>query len=277
MTVIHREPLQNSPYEDEPREWIQHKADFVGHCGGYGHKKHRGGVSWRQVVDEVLHRVPSVWIQSRERQRGTSLMEVLVSILLLSLGLIGSTRLISGAIKEQSALRYRSVALVIAQGLAERMRANSLGITNGWYVDMDSANAATATPLKPPAKYLEAEKFVTNQLAVTDADCCGDEKKLAMWDVSNARLSLRAAFPGAALSLRTPTSTVSGVSASVPNARIIVIAWIEPILDVSTVGTSASGGSEVLLNDASNGCPAGFNDTTSPKENVRCLQYRFQL
>src|SRR5690349_2260638 len=57
-------------------------------------------------------------------QRGISLVEVLVSIVLLSVALLGTARLTTMSFKNTNNSYYRSQATVLADDILDRMRAN---------------------------------------------------------------------------------------------------------------------------------------------------------
>lgn len=59
-----------------------------------------------------------------KRQRGISLIEVLVSLMILALGLLGLSGLQSRAMLTSQSSYYRSIAADLAADLAERIRAN---------------------------------------------------------------------------------------------------------------------------------------------------------
>lgn len=58
------------------------------------------------------------------RQRGLSLVEVLVAIVILSVGLLGLAGLQATSLRASQASLYRSQAATLATDLAERMRTN---------------------------------------------------------------------------------------------------------------------------------------------------------
>jgi type IV pilus assembly protein PilV len=58
------------------------------------------------------------------RQSGVSLLEVLISIVILSIGLLGSAGLIMNGLKNSNTAYYRSQATILASDILDRMRAN---------------------------------------------------------------------------------------------------------------------------------------------------------
>lgn len=76
------------------------------------------------------------------RQSGTTLMEVLVSLLVLSFGMLGMAGVQGVSLRGNQAAYYRTMATTLSVDMVERMRANIVGIDDGDYDDI--AGAATA-------------------------------------------------------------------------------------------------------------------------------------
>lgn len=72
-------------------------------------------------------------------QRGFTLLEVLVAMLILSVGLIGLVGLQLNGMANVRDAYYRSQAVVLAYDIADRMRANRQGMLNGNYDDVTGA------------------------------------------------------------------------------------------------------------------------------------------
>lgn len=102
--------------------------------------------------------------------RGSTLIEVLVAVLVLSLGLLGMIRLQTASLQNNREARLQSTAVRMASDLAERMRGNSIVSTS-------------TDPVDNP--YLQ-----TNVIAApskTSADClaanCASPLVVARWDI----------------------------------------------------------------------------------------------
>ncbi|MCB1915256.1 MAG: type IV pilus modification protein PilV [Rhodocyclaceae bacterium] len=67
------------------------------------------------------------------RQRGTSLIEVLVAVLVLAVGLLGVAGMQVSALRNNQAAYERSVATFLASSIAERMAANRNAAIDGDY------------------------------------------------------------------------------------------------------------------------------------------------
>ena len=83
------------------------------------------------------------------RQAGASLLEVLVSILILSFGMLAMAGLHAASLRYGKMAQFRSVATQLAYDLSDRMRANSAGAVAGGYV-YTAAYSATPAPVTVP-------------------------------------------------------------------------------------------------------------------------------
>jgi type IV pilus assembly protein PilV len=81
-------------------------------------------------------------------QRGATLIEVLVAVLILSVGLLGLAGLQMTALKSNHSAYYRSQATVLAYDIIDRMRANRADALNGVY-DIAIRNEECDPTLEP--------------------------------------------------------------------------------------------------------------------------------
>lgn len=84
----------------------------------------------------------------RDRQRGATLIEVLVAMLILSVGLLGLASMQMTALQSNQSAYYRSQATVLAYDIIDRMRANRADALNGVY-DIAIQNQACKPDLAP--------------------------------------------------------------------------------------------------------------------------------
>jgi type IV pilus assembly protein PilV len=84
--------------------------------------------------------------RARSKQRGLSMIEVLVAIVILSLGLLGMAGLQASGLRSSQSAFYRAQAAQFASDMAERMRAN-LGDARNYTLAM-GASAPTGTSIK---------------------------------------------------------------------------------------------------------------------------------
>ncbi|KAF0193008.1 MAG: type IV pilus assembly protein PilV [Gammaproteobacteria bacterium] len=73
------------------------------------------------------------------RSRGSSLMEVLVTVVVLSIGLLGLAGLQLTGLRANGAAEARSVATLLAYDMTDRMRANNDGVISGAYNAVDGS------------------------------------------------------------------------------------------------------------------------------------------
>lgn len=93
-----------------------------------------------------MNRIPSPRVQ-----RGVSLIEVLVAVLIFTIGLIGLGGLMITATRANTTAYVRTQVTFLANNMADRMRANPVGLWNGNYDsskypitgDVPTCNAAT--------------------------------------------------------------------------------------------------------------------------------------
>lgn len=67
------------------------------------------------------------------RQRGGTLIEVLVSVLVLSIGLLGAAALQIGGLRNNQSNYEHAQMTVLTQGMLDSMRSNLAGVTTGQY------------------------------------------------------------------------------------------------------------------------------------------------
>ena len=84
-------------------------------------------------------------MQVLSRQRGISLIEVLMAVLIFSVGLIGLAGLMVMASRSNHAAYLRTQVTFLAGNMADRMRANPMGLWNGAYNASGSASYPTST------------------------------------------------------------------------------------------------------------------------------------
>lgn len=69
------------------------------------------------------------------KQRGASLLEVLIAVVIISIGLLGLAGLQTSSIKSNHSSYLRSQATILAYDLSDRMRASRDATLNGRYAD----------------------------------------------------------------------------------------------------------------------------------------------
>ncbi|MCP5243406.1 MAG: type IV pilus modification protein PilV [Burkholderiales bacterium] len=126
---------------------------------------------------------------------GFSMLEVLITVLVLSLGLLGMAGLITTGMKSNSTAHFRSIAIHQTHDIADRMRANLAGVRSGLYDDL--------TIDIPTSNDCIAAACDAAQMAVYDH---------AQWNDANSNL------------LPNGRGTVSG---DLVNGYVITVMWTE--------------------------------------------------
>jgi type IV pilus assembly protein PilV len=80
-------------------------------------------------------------------QRGASLMEVLIAVVVLSMGLVGVSALTITSVRNNQNANIRTRVSVLVEDFADRMRRNGEGLKQGYYdtVSVNGNTAATAS------------------------------------------------------------------------------------------------------------------------------------
>jgi type IV pilus assembly protein PilV len=121
-------------------------------------------------------------------QRGFSMIEVLVSLLVLTFGVIGAAGMQLAAFRTSQQAAFQTAALQLATELADKMRANDQAMRRATgenpFIDLDYST--TSDPVAPG-------KFCYG--ADASANC--DPTMLARFDIYEWQRRLKAAFPSA--------------------------------------------------------------------------------
>ena len=133
------------------------------------------------------------------RARGFSLIEVLVTLAVSALALLGAAILTLHAMKFNQSGRYRSQAVVLSGDIAERIEANKDGAMAGAYVIVGGAAAASL-------KDCSANACTSAELAVYD---------LAQWAATVSQ-----SLPGGSSEI---AQSVTGN----PTTYQIIVSWVD--------------------------------------------------
>lgn len=72
--------------------------------------------------------------------RGFTLLEVMIALVIFSIGLLGLAGLQARGLQSNTTAQYRTTAMILAYDMADRIRANSTGVAAGNYDDLDNAS-----------------------------------------------------------------------------------------------------------------------------------------
>jgi type IV pilus assembly protein PilV len=153
-------------------------------------------------------------------QRGMSLIEVLVAIVVLSLGVLGAVGMQAASMQASKEVRYQAVAGAMARELAEKMRGNHAvaiepaAADNPYLLDT-TLNATTAINAPALNCYLQSCPLGTD---------------IAAWDVYEWQLRMREALPSPRVRICMDTTPfVAGVPqwncTNTGNVAVLKVSW----------------------------------------------------
>ena len=79
-----------------------------------------------------------------QRQRGVTLIEVLITLVVLMIGFLATGSMQSAALRSSQAAFHQGQAVLILSAQMDRMRANPEGLRTGLYDDLSTATAEAA-------------------------------------------------------------------------------------------------------------------------------------
>lgn len=187
-------------------------------------------------------------------QAGIGLIEVLVSIVLLSSVLLGAIGLQLSAAKEQRSAQFVSRAALLASEIGERMRVNRAAVKDGKYITKTTQDDIKSNIDSAMKRSLKSVCNVTDPCTSSDA--------ISTYDVDTWWQNIRTQMPPDSVGmLLTITTTTGGTKVL---ARDIVIAWPEPVINKDT------NNKPILLK---NGCPTSITVSAG----TRCYTQRVML
>jgi type IV pilus assembly protein PilV len=180
-------------------------------------------------------------------QTGSSLLEVLITMLIMSFGLLALSGLTASSLQYSKMAQFQTIGSQLAIEYGDRMRGNVAGFQAGNYNKTDAYTGATSA--------------VTVPACGTPAKCTPAE--VAAIDIAEWTNLLRQRLPGGgAYVLR---------DAANPLSVDIWVMWVEANLDFNgssdTLSVSATGGNQ---------CPAAAG-TASVSPAPRCMYFRVSL
>jgi type IV pilus assembly protein PilV len=156
----------------------------------------------------------------RSRQRGASLIEALITMLIVAVGLLGAVGLQLASTRYQQISTLRSQALFQAGAIVEKMRVNNATLTL-----TQLAAAATA----PGGAYLAPDDYAS-ATGLPDDPGCGLNAQTACTPAQAAQRDLREWRQALARDLpegRGALFPVTAAGVAEPNARRVVVMWRE--------------------------------------------------
>jgi|GEM_PF-4280893 len=210
---------------------------------------------------EKSHRRPGRG-QARSRQKGVSLIEVMVAIVVLSIGLFGIVWTQLNSIRSQRGAHLRATAVQMASDMAERMRLNTDAMTRSASNYADPSTNKYTTLVGKPLVALTAKPAFADAAAQATHD-------LAAWRSEIARRM----GPG------TATGVVRAVTGE-PMSRTVVVMWQErlptkELSGVATRGNACEAGDGANAQVCDPGCPSDGTVNGAPIA-TRCVQIGVQ-
>lgn len=153
-------------------------------------------------------------------QRGSSLIEVLITMLVVAVGLLGAAGLQLASTRYQQTSAARTQAFIQADFIIEKMRVNNSNLT--------LANLATAVAT-PESAYLAPDAYGAADVLPADPACGLNGQPActaalaAQRDLREWRQSLARELPGG----RGAIFPVAAAGNTEPNARRVVVMWRE--------------------------------------------------
>lgn len=104
-------------------------------------------------------------LPTRGRSSGFAMIEVLITVLVLSVGLLGIARLQAAGIRYNHVSYLKSQAALQAYDMADRLRENQQGVSTGAYNNLSgsSSNPACIASDCPAAQLAQYDDFAWNQ------------------------------------------------------------------------------------------------------------------
>lgn len=162
---------------------------------------------------------------ARSRQTGFTLLEVMVSLLIISIGLLGIAKLQALSYASSSSANLRSLVAMQASGLAASMHANR----NYW------------SGLAPASQTITGSVVNDGTLAPLTAPCTtGNGAPCSPTALAGADLHTWATALNHLLGNSNPVTTISCPAGNIPVTCTIVIAWSEKALGINTPGTQGT-------------------------------------
>lgn len=195
-----------------------------------------------------------------QRQRGATLIEVLIAMVILAIALLGMAGLTSASIKYNQDSRMQAIGLSLVTDYAERARANLSGFASYAITDAYTASTRSAASTDPtPA-------IATCTVSVADPsnpiNTCG--APVATYDRTQWLTTVANRLPGGTAYVQTELTNAPAGVFGLPATRVLNI-WL-----IWTTPEEATG-----FGRGAKDCPTGANIDSSAS--VNCMSFRVTL
>ena len=171
-------------------------------------------------MSDELNKLQRTRRAARTHQRGVGLIEIVVAVLLLSIGMLAAGRMQLQSMQANRGAYYQSQAYLLTNDIVDRMRTNGAGILTGEYDGMQTS--AEATDPGCAAKFCNS-----GELALQD---------LYDWSARFHSLGGTTGFvptlPGTGENV-----PVGSIAALGDDAYSVTVTWSEPVDGVETTQT----------------------------------------
>lgn len=159
-------------------------------------------------------------VQPKGKQAGFSMLEVLVSLLLIAIAMLGQAGLTVSAMKSSKGASLRMQAVLLSDEIAERIEANKTAAIAGSYEVVPQSSTPDPIDTDCATNYCDSAHLATYDLAV--------------WESRVAQT-----LPGATWQI---TNTVAGN----PATYTIVLTWLDRRDNTGVVNYAAAGMTETV-------------------------------
>lgn len=159
-----------------------------------------------------------------KRQTGTTLVEIMVSIVVIAIGLLGLASMQINALKFQQTASQRSEAIQSSYDLADRMRVNFVYTRPELYANERTENEAKYTSKTTYAAGSSASHTAPNNCNRVVAGGACTSLQVAANDLADWQLNLRRRLAGGA-------GYVVPVTGTANSTFDVTVMWQEPTLD----------------------------------------------
>lgn len=184
-------------------------------------------------------------------QRGATLIEALISLLIFSIGLLGIAGLVVSSLAQQKIAQSRSEGAVYAAAIAEQMRANVAGLTANGYI-----STSGGMPITTYAGAKAASDLINARMTACDNGAPTPCTPIVMAnnDYNNWLFSINQALPSGTALIQ------AGLE---PTARTITVIW--------DAKASSQTDNKFAQADSANNCPTAL----AVPANSRCVTVPF--
>lgn len=163
-------------------------------------------------------------------QGGFSLIEVLITVIVLSIGLLGMAALQLASLRDSNRANERSIATVLAYDITDRMRANPAGVVAGDYlVDPDDPPVAPAV-----ANGASAQDYCVSDFTGTATSDICNSRELASADVYDWFTRIGQSLPGGLGEILCTDADDTDTAVCSPGSRFVIsVLWDDSRSDAS--------------------------------------------